>query len=304
MNTNTKITDKKGKKPLFSGVATALITPFRDDAIDYPSLTSLIDFQIENGVSAIVLLGTTGEAPTVTETERERMLCAAAERINGRVPLIVGTGTISTAVSMRYTNFAATHGADAVLVVTPYYNKGTEKGTVTHYKKISQIMPTIVYNVPSRTGVDITLSQLESLLSEENIIGIKEASQSIDKSTKIIAEFGDRYALYSGNDSMTLPVLSVGGRGVISVISNIIPREMSELCNEFFIGNAEKSRELQLRYFRLIQLLFKETTPAPINYAASLLGLCENSLRLPMSAVESTTSAEIEKEMKRLSIVK
>ncbi len=298
MNIQDKLTDKRNKKPLFSGVATALITPFTEDGIDYPSLLSLIDFQIDNGVAAIVLCGTTGEAPTITERERERMLCASAERVDGRVPLIVGTGTISTSVTLRYSQFAATHGADAVLVVTPYYNKGTREGVITHYRKTAQVLPTIVYNVPSRSGVDISLSQLEALADEENIIGIKEASPSVEKSAQIMATFGDRFALYSGNDTLTLPLLAIGGSGVISVASNIIPSEMTELCDSFFSGNVKRSRELHEKYFHLMQALFLETNPAPVKYAASLLGLCQNRLRLPLATVEPTTEERILAEMK------
>ena len=297
-------TAPRGKKPpLFLGVGTALITPFCEDGIDYSALVKLIEFQIKNGAQAIVICGTTGEAPTVTESERERMICASSEVIDGRVPLIVGTGTISTEVSLRYTAFARRHGADAVLVVTPYYNKGTRSGVVEHYRKIAEIMPTIVYNVPSRTGVDISLSQLEALTDEENVIGIKEASPSVEKCAQIKKEFGDRYALYSGNDTLTLPLLSLGGAGVISVASNVIPAQMQELCQLFFDGKTRASRELHERYFRFMQLLFTETNPTPVKYASSLLGLCENRLRLPLSVAEDSTCRLLKEEMQALGII-
>ncbi len=297
-------TAQKSKRPaLFSGVATALITPFCEGGIDYSALSRAIEFQIKNGVQAIVLCGTTGEAPTVTESERERMICASSEVIDGRVPLIVGTGTISTEVSLRYTAFARTHGADAVLVVTPYYNKGTRAGVVEHYRKIAEIMPTIVYNVPSRTGVDISLSQLEALADEGNIIGIKEASPSVEKCAQIKHSFGDRYSLYSGNDTLTLPLLALGGDGVISVASNVIPEQMQRLCQLFFDGKVSESRELHERYFRFMQLLFTETNPTPVKYASSLLGLCENRLRLPLTVAEEGTCRLLHEEMRTLGII-
>ena len=303
MDIKDKATQKSKPRALFCGVATALITPFCEEGIDYPALTRLIEFQIKNGAQAIVLCGTTGEAPTVTESERERMICASSEAINGRVPLIIGTGTISTEVSLRYTAFARTHGADAVLVVTPYYNKGTRAGVVAHYRKIAEIMPTIVYNVPSRTGVDISLSQLQALADEENIIGIKEASPSIEKCAQIKRDFGDRYALYSGNDTLTLPLLALGGDGVVSVASNVIPAEMQRICRLFFEGRARESRELHERYFRFMQLLFTETNPTPVKYASSLLGLCENRLRLPLTVAEEGTRRLLEEEMRSLGII-
>lgn len=304
MDTNNNSSYRRAPaRARFMGVGTALITPFCEGGIDYAALSFSIERQIKNGVSAIILCGTTGEAPTVTECERERMICCASEAIDKRVPLIVGTGTISTEVTLRYTKFARSHGADGVLVVTPYYNKGTRGGVVEHYKKTADIMPTIVYNVPSRTGVDISLSQLEALACEQNIVGIKEASPSVEKSAEIISAFGDRYALYSGNDTLTLPLLSLGGAGVISVVSNIIPREMQSLCELFFAGRAKESRELHDRYFRLMKLLFTETNPSPVKYASSLLGLCENRLRLPLAPSEEHTCALLQEEMTRLGLL-
>ena len=295
----------KSKTSIFTGAATALITPFCDGKIDFSSLFSLIDKQISEKISAIVLCGTTGEASTITERERESLICAGAERIDSRVPLIVGVGSNNTESSIKYTRFAASHGADALLVVTPYYNKGTKSGVVEHYKRIANEteLPIIVYNVPSRTGVDLSISQLEALSDVKNIVAIKEASTDIEKAEKIVSIFGERYSLYSGNDSLILPYLAIGGKGVISVISNILPKETNEICSLFFNGNIEKSRELQYKLLRLINMMFEETNPAPVKFAAYLLGLCKNELRLPLSPVQKELSDKIEAELKKFTAV-
>ncbi len=287
------------QKYIFKGVATALVTPFSGEKVDYPALFSLIENQIENKIPALVLCGTTGESPTITEQERESLICAVAEKIDGRVPLIVGTGTNDTQSSVRFSKFAAAHGANALLVVTPYYNKGTKNGLVEHYKKIAgeTDLPIIVYNVPSRTGVDISIPQMERLEPIKNIVAIKEASPSIEKAELFLHTFGSRFALYSGNDSLTLPILAVGGKGVISVLSNALPREMNELCNSFFKGRIKKSRELQLKLLPLMNMLFEETNPAPVKYALSLLNLCKNELRLPLSPIQYPLTDKIKKEL-------
>ena len=293
----------KNQKSIFTGTATALITPFCDGKIDFVSLFSLIDKQISEKISAIVLCGTTGEAATLSERERESMICAGAERIDSRVPLIVGVGSNNTESSVKYTRFASSHGADALLVVTPYYNKGTKSGIVEHYKRIANEseLPIIVYNVPSRTGVDISISQLEALSEVKNIIAIKEASPDIEKAEKIASTFGERYSLYSGNDSLILPYLAIGGKGVISVISNILPKETNEIYSLFFSGEIKKSREMQYKLLPLINMLFEETNPAPVKYAAHLLGLCKNELRLPLSTIQNELSSRIKNELKKFS---
>lgn len=287
------------QKYIFKGAATALVTPFSNEKIDYPALFSLIESQIENKIPALVLCGTTGESPTITEKERESLICAVAERIDARVPLIVGTGTNDTASTARFSKFASNHGADALLVVTPYYNRGTKNGLVEHYKKIAgeTDLPIIVYNVPTRTGIDISIAQMERLAPIKNIVAIKEASSSIDKAEQLLHTFGNRFALYSGNDSLTLPTLAIGGKGVISVLSNVLPREMNELCNSFFKGKIKKSRELQLKLLPIMNMLFEETSPAPVKYALSLLNVCKNELRLPLSPIQYPLTDKIKKEL-------
>ena len=284
---------------IFKGVATALITPFREGKIDYPALFNIIENQISSNIPALVLCGTTGESATLSQRERESIICAAAERIDGRVPLIVGVGTNDTATSIKNARFASSHGADALLIVTPYYNKGTKGGVVEHYKRIASETdaPIIVYNVPSRTGVDISISQMSQLENEKNIVAIKEASPSIEKAELFIRTFGDRYALYSGNDSHILPTIAIGGLGVISVISNILPKETNAICNLFFTGKTEESKHAQLRLLNLINLLFEDTNPAPVKYASYLLGMCQNELRLPLAPIEDGLKEKIKEEL-------
>lgn len=272
------------KKPIFSGVGTALITPFKNGKIDYSALEGLIEFQIKSGVNAIILLGTTGEASTISERERGEVIAFAFEKIRKRVPLIVGTGTNNTEVSIRYSQNARALGADGLLLVTPYYNKASEGGLIKHYEAIaaSTDLPIILYNVPSRTGVSIPTSVYKALSYVPNITSIKEASGNISYLCDILDTCGDYFDIYSGNDDLTLPFLALGGKGVISVCSNIVPTKMTELCTSFFNGDLARAREIQLELNRLNKALFCEVNPIPIKCACSLLGLCENELRLPL----------------------
>lgn len=278
------------KRNLFKGSACALVTPFKNGEIDYRSLEGLIDFQISNGTDAIVLLGTTGEASTVNEDEREKIIPFAKEKIGGRVPLIVGTGTNSTEVSVRYTKMAEKLGADGCLVVTPYYNKSTEQGLIDHYKNVagSVDIPIILYNVPSRTGMSISRRAYEALSLVDNIVGVKEASGNITYVTQLISEFSDYFDIYSGCDELTFTTLALGGSGVVSVVANIIPSHMHQLCMEFLQGDVTKSRQLQLQISPLIKEMFMEVNPVPIKTALCLLGLCENEFRLPLSKSSRT----------------
>ena len=273
------------KRNLFKGSACALVTPFKNGEIDYRSLEGLIDFQISNGTDAIVLLGTTGEASTVNEDEREKIIPFARDKIGGRVPLIVGTGTNSTEVSVRYTKMAEKLGADGCLVVTPYYNKATDEGLALHFKKVagSVDIPVILYNVPSRTGMQIPISVYRELSKIDNIVGVKEASGNVTYMSQIISELGDDFDIYSGCDELTFTTLALGGKGVISVVANVIPSHMHQLCMEFLQGDVTKSRQLQLQISPLIKEMFHEVNPVPIKTALYLLGLCENEFRLPLS---------------------
>lgn len=283
------------KKEIFRGTATALITPFRDGEIDYPALYSIIDAQISAGIDALVIGGTTGEAATLDEDERYRLYSSAAEHINGRTKLIFGTGTNDTRCAIRHTRRAEEIGCDAVLVVTPYYNKGTDDGLISHYTAIADASdkPLILYNVPSRTGVNLSISQLRRLAEHPMISAIKEASDSLERMVDI-SLLGDSLALYSGNDSQIYPTLALGGLGVISVISNLLPKETGDICRLYFDKKPEKSRLASERLLPIIRAMFIETNPAPIKYAMSRAGLCSPELRLPLSIPKESTKSVID----------
>ena len=291
------------KKSLFYGSATAIVTPFSGGQVDYLAFSELIDFQLANGTDAIVILGTTGEAPTVYENERQEIISFARRKTKGKVPLIVGTGSNATSVAVRYTKNAEALGADGCLVVSPYYNKATTKGLTEHYKAIAKSVkiPIIIYNVPTRTGVNIPLDVYEKLCKIENIVGIKEASGSISYTQELIAKYGDYFSVYAGCDELTLPTLSLGGQGVISVVSNIVPSHMHQLCAEYRGGNLQKAQELQLYLSPLVKEMFSEVNPIPIKTALYQMGLCKNEFRLPMCT--STRQRQINASLKKYNLV-
>ena len=284
------------KKEIFRGTATALITPFRDGEIDFEALGRLIEMQISAGVDCLVIGGTTAEAATLSDAERYRLFEFSAERISGRTRLIFGTGTNDTRVAKSHSRYAESVGCDGLLLVTPYYNKGTELGIEKHYLSIAESvnLPIILYNVPSRTGVNLGFNLLERLSEHQNIVGIKEASDSTDRLVRL-ASMSSSLALYSGNDSQIFPTLSLGGFGVISVISNLLPKETTEITDLYFSGEVERSREIQFNLLPLISAMFLETNPAPIKYAMSKMGLCSSELRLPLSEPRESTKREIDK---------
>ena len=283
------------KEIIFKGVGTALITPFKDGVIDYDALGRLIDLQIKCGVDALVIGGTTAEAATLCDDERYALFELAAERCAGRTKLVLGTGTNDTRAALRHTKRACDVGCDGVLVVTPYYNKGTESGIVKHYLQIAEdsTAPVLLYNVPSRTGVNLSIKVLSELSEHQNIVGIKEASDSQDRLVTL-REFGDGLALYAGNDSAIYTTLALGGMGVISVMSNAYPGDVCEICHTFFAGDHERSLFMQIKALPLIRALFCETNPAPIKHLMSRLGLCEGELRLPLAEVSNSSKAIIE----------
>ena len=284
------------KKEIFRGTATALITPFRDGEIDFEALGKLIEMQISAGIDCLVIGGTTAEAATLSDAERYRLFEFSAERISGRTRLIFGTGTNDTRVAKSHSRYAESVGCDGLLLVTPYYNKGTEPGIEKHYLSIAESvnLPIILYNVPSRTGVNLGFNLLERLSEHQNIVGIKEASDSTDRLVRL-ASMSSSLALYSGNDSQIFPTLSLGGFGVISVISNLLPKETTEITDLYFSGQVERSREIQFNLLPLISAMFLETNPAPIKYAMSKMGLCSPELRLPLSEPRESTKREIDK---------
>ena len=292
------------KKCLFFGSGTAIVTPFSQGEVDYEAFGELIDFQLSSGTDAIIVLGTTGEASTVYENERSEIISFAKKKINKKVPLIVGTGNPATSVAIRYSKNAQEMGADGCLVVTPYYNKATERGLYEHYEAIAKSVsiPIIMYNVPSRTGVNIPLSVYGKLKDVENIVGIKEASGNIGYVQELISLYGDYYDIYSGCDDLILPTLALGGKGVVSVVSNIVPSYVHQLCKEFETGNMEKSRELQLFLSPLIKEMFQEVNPIPIKTALYIMGMCKNQFRLPMC--KSTRGNEIRALLQGYALIK
>ena len=286
------------KKLIFSGAATALVTPISHGEIDFTSLDALIERQIAGGVSALVVGGTTGEAATLSDVERRDLYTYVKGRVRGRTKIILGTGTNDTRLAIKHTRCADSIGADGLLVVTPYYNKGTFDGVVEHYKRIAAEtdIPIILYNVPSRTGVNLTMKQLEELAKTENIVGIKEASDSVDRLTEL-SSFGDELFLYAGNDTQIYATLSLGGMGVISVLSNVFPEFVSGICSDYFVGKRESARRSQIKAFRLSRAMFIETNPSPIKYVMSLAGICSSEVRLPLSTPSEDTKREIEREL-------
>ncbi len=288
----------KKKNIIFSGVGTALITPFRNNGIDYAKLDGLIDMQLEAGIDALIIGGTTGEAATLSEKERYTLYSYATERIDGRARVVLGTGTNDTAVAVRHTRFARECGADGALVVTPYYNKGTEEGVYRHYISItdSTDIPIILYNVPSRTGVNLGLNLLHRLSEHDRIVGIKEASDSTDRLVEL-STLGDGLPLYAGNDSQIYVTMALGGVGVISVLSNILPASVRKIA-EPGLPDPSCSLKEQQRMIPLIKAMFAETNPSPVKYAMSLCGLCLPDVRLPLSEPRECTKALITKALR------
>ena len=285
-------------KELFSGVATAIITPFKNDRIDYCAFERLIERQILSGIDAIVFCGTTGEATTLSEDEKITLYEFAVRTVKRRVPVICGTGSNSHSVTMRMSEKAVAAGADGLLCVSPYYNKGTDTGIEQCYREVCSLgIPVILYNIPSRACVDINRDILHNLSDEENLCGIKECA-GIGRISDHKEFFGDRYSLYSGNDAELLPSLSVGADGVISVLSNIFPDRVKRIYTSYINHNNTDALKEHLALSGLTKLLFTETNPAPVKYGLSLLGLCENTLRLPMTAISDELSKKIENELK------
>ena len=276
------------KEPIFRGAATALITPLTEQGVDFDALDRLIDWQIDEGIDALVIVGTTGEKSTLKSEEHLEVVRRAVRRAAGRVPIIAGTGSNDTDHAIQMSRQACEYGADALLVVTPYYNKATQNGLIKMYAAVADAAtkPLILYNVPSRTGVSIEPETYAALADHPNIAGIKEANSDIAKIVKTAALVGDRLDIYSGNDDQIVPILAMGGKGVISVLSNIMPRRTAELCRRFFDGDIEGSRRLQCELLPLINALFSEVNPIPVKAAMAAMGFCENYVRLPLTPME------------------
>jgi 4-hydroxy-tetrahydrodipicolinate synthase len=290
---------------MFSGALSAIITPFRDGAIDEPALRDLIEWQIQNGVDGIVPCGSTGESATLTHAEHERVIRIAIEQARKRVPVVAGTGSNSTAEAIRLTTFAREAGADGALLISPYYNKPTQEGIVKHYKTIAQSvsLPLIVYNIPGRTGSNILPETLARLADVPNIVGVKEASGSMEQVSDIHRLCGERLTILSGDDSLTLPLMALGGKGVIAVITNIMPRETRELAAAALAGDFARARELHYRMLPLMRVLFLETNPIPVKYAASLMGKCTAEMRMPLTTMSPGPAEKLRGVMQEMRLI-
>ena len=276
------------ERPVFQGAATALITPMRDGAVDYAAMGRLIDWQIEQGIDALVIAGTSGEGSTLTDEEHRELLRFSAERIAGRVPMIAGTGSNDAAYAVDLSRFACDVGADALLTVTPYYNKATQNGLVRMFSELADAVtkPLILYNVPSRTGINMEPSTYARLAEHPNIAGIKEAGGNISKIVETCALVGERLTLYSGNDDQIVPIMAMGGKGVISVLSNVLPAKTAALCALCLKGDYPAAAAMQTELLPLINALFCEVNPIPAKAAMAALGFCGGEIRLPLTPME------------------
>ncbi|MBE6562186.1 MAG: 4-hydroxy-tetrahydrodipicolinate synthase [Ruminococcaceae bacterium] len=292
-------------KQLFRGAATAVVTPFKNGNVDYSAFEKILDFQISSGINALVISGTTGESCTLSDREWRDTLSFAVDHSKGKVPVIAGCGSNSTANAEYKTALAEDLGADGILSVTPYYNKATPRGLVLHYKKIASAtkLPIILYNVPGRTGVDIPTEVYEELQDTENILGIKEASGNAARSAELISLFKERYFIYSGADEINLPILALGGDGVISVLSNIVPEMVVGLCNLAFAENTKRASELSASLHPLIKALFCEINPIPVKTALAEMGFCNAEFRLPLCEMSEKNREYLTDVLRNLSVI-
>ncbi len=291
---------------MFTGVLPAVVTPFRNGEVDEESLRQLIEFQIENGVHGIVPCGTTGESATLSHEEHDRVVEIAVDQVKGRVPVVAGTGSNNTAEAIRLTAHAKKAGADGVLMISPYYNKPTQEGLYQHYKKVAEEVniPIVVYNIPGRTAVNIEPSTFARLAEIDNIVGVKEASGSMKQITEIIRLCGDKLTVVSGEDYLTYPLMSVGGKGVICVVANIVPRDMADLCNLLLAGDFEKGRELYYRVLPLCHAMFYETNPAPVKAALEMMGkISSDEVRLPLAPMADANREKLRKDLEAYGVI-
>lgn len=294
------------KKRIFTGCGTALVTPFNDDcSVNYPRLRQLVNEQIEGGVDALIICGTTGESATLDNDEHIRVLEESVKAADGRVPIIAGTGSNDTMYAAQLSQHAESIGVDGLLMVTPYYNKTSQNGLINHYFYVADRVktPIILYNVPSRTGTCIKPETYKELAKHENIVATKEATGDISSIAKTISLCGDQLDVYSGNDDEIVPIMSLGGIGVISVLSNIMPKQTHDICAEFFKGNIEKSREMQLKYLSLINALFSDVNPIPVKEAMNLMGLNMGPLRMPLAPMSDAAREALKAELKKHGLI-
>ena len=292
------------KKTIFKGMATAIVTPMTADGIDYDALERFLEFQIENGINAIVVMGTTGENATIEPEDQEKVIRFTVEKVAKRVPVIAGTGANNTAHVLENTKAACEAGADAVLVVTPYYNKATQKGLIQHFTLVADAstVPVILYNVPGRTGCNMLPETVAVLAEHPNIVGIKEATGNMAQMVKIMHLCGDKIDVYSGEDALTVPMMSMGGAGTISVLSNVAPRASVAMTDACLRGDYAAAAQLQCDLLPLIDCLFSEVNPIPAKAAVSAMGFGEENLRLPLTPMEGGNRDKLYQEMRKLGI--
>ena len=293
------------KTTIFTGAAVAIVTPFKNNQVDYESLAALIERQIENSTDAIVICGTTGESSTLTDEEHKECIRFCVEKTNGRVPVIAGTGSNDTDYAIALSKYACEVGADALLLVTPYYNKATPKGLIKHFTAIADATdkPIILYNVPSRTGVNISLPVYKELAKHDRIVAAKEASGNISAVAALAEACGNSLDIYSGNDDQIVPILSLGGKGVISVLSNVVPKDTHDIVALWNEGKTKESLALQLKYLDLINALFCEVNPVPVKTAMGLMGLCADEMRLPLCEMEENNKERLATALRNHGII-
>lgn len=293
------------KKLIFKGAGVAIVTPFTEDGINFPEFGRMIDAQIAGHTDAIIVAGTTGEAATMSDAEHKEAIKFAVEHTKGRVPVVAGTGSNDTAYAIQLSQYAEKVGADGLLLVTPYYNKCTQKGLVQHFNKIADSVniPCILYDVPSRTGVSIKVPAYAELSKHPNIVAVKEANGDLSSILRLRFAVGDELVVYSGNDDQIVPILSLGGMGVISVLSNVAPKETHDICQLYFDGKVEEAAKLQIAFTDLADALFCETNPIPAKTAMRLMGYAAGPLRMPLSEMEPENLEKLKKALKAHNLI-
>ena len=294
------------KKRVFEGMATAMVTPMTAGGVDYATLERFIEFQISSGINALVAVGTTGESATLSPQERKDVIRFTVEKVNGRVPVIAGTGTNNTQHVLEFTESACNDGADALLVVTPYYNKATQNGLIAHYTAVADAAtkPVIMYNVPSRTGCNLLPDTVAKLAEHPNIVGLKEASGNMSQVVEIIAKCGDNLDVYSGEDALTVPMMAMGAAGCISVLSNVVPAGAAEMTAKILNGDTAGAAAMQCKFLPLINALFSEVNPIPAKAAVAAMGFGEEFVRMPLSLLEPKNRENLFNQMKKLGVLK
>ena len=292
------------KNTIFKGMATAMVTPMTSTGVDYDALARFIDFQLENGINALVAVGTTGESATLLPCEQKAVIDFTVKRVNGRIPVIAGTGTNNTVHVLEYTRNACEVGADAILVVTPYYNKATQSGLIQHFTAVADVstVPMILYNVPGRTGCNLLPATVEKLAKHEKIAAIKEASGNMAQAVELFHRCSNEIDIYSGEDALTVPMMSMGGAGCISVLSNVVPKLSVEMTDKVLSGDFAGAAELQCRMLPLINALFSQVNPIPVKAAVSAMGFGEEYLRLPLTPMEEPYRSVLFAEMRKLGV--